>query len=421
MTGQVSHDVLRRMVSPPPPAPEDVPITSSRAMRLAMTRAADQAHGLELAVTSLREEVQNLDTMLGAIAADMMLVGMVDDTRTLLGICAVDAGLRSALIEVQTVGSVLVGEADDRPPTGTDAKMTEPLLEAVLARLKETTPRTPLDGWGDGLAPLGRVADTRSAGLILPEGPYRVIQMVLDLRVEGRTGTLMMALPDHTVITPQILEEGEEGDWSTRFQTAVNAAPVRLEAELHRFHLPLYAIEAMAVDQVIPLVGCDLASVTLRAVDGRKVAAGRLGQAGGMRAVRVEQSTGAEADTFDQLEGDAGGGLALMSDEAALAGAAFGGDDTGMGGFGGDPAMGEMGGDGDAFGLPMDDAGADMGFDVAPAMPAGAGDETTRMLDEMEAAIADEPSGELSWDDESGDAAALDWSAELDPAAGDDS
>ncbi|MEL6571979.1 MAG: hypothetical protein AAFQ64_09990, partial [Pseudomonadota bacterium] len=246
MSRQVSHDVLRRMVSPPPPAPEDVPITSSRAMRLAVTRAADKTHAMPLTVTGLEEEVRDLDAMLETITADMLLVGMVKD-QVLMGLAALDTQLRSALIEMQTVGTVLPGPPDDRPPTGTDATMAEPLLGSILAHLSETAARTPLDGWGQGLSPLGRVTNTRAAGLILPERPYRIVRMMIDLQVDGRQGKLLMALPDHLTLTAPAEAPDVDVDWSTRFQTAVNAAPVRLAAELHRFKAPLVAVETMAV------------------------------------------------------------------------------------------------------------------------------------------------------------------------------
>lgn len=285
-------------------------------MRLAVTRAADKTHAMPLTVTGLEEEVRDLDAMLETITADMLLVGMVKD-QVLMGLAALDTQLRSALIEMQTVGTVLPGPPDDRPPTGTDATMAEPLLGSILAHLSETAARTPLDGWGQGLSPLGRVTNTRAAGLILPERPYRIVRMMIDLQVDGRQGKLLMALPDHLTLTAPAEAPDVDVDWSTRFQTAVNAAPVRLAAELHRFKAPLVAVETMAVDHVIPLTGCHVASVKLRAADGRAVATARLGQSGGMRAVRIEQADLPGMEDLADLAGEASQGLAMMASSNA--------------------------------------------------------------------------------------------------------
>ncbi len=396
----MSHDVLRRMVSPPPPAPEDVPITSSRAMRLAVTRAADKTHNLPLTVTSLEEEVLDLDAMLATLGPELLLVGMVDEM-TLVGLSAFDAGLRSALIEVQTVGAVLAVVEDDRPPTGTDAAMMGPMLLAILAHLAETAPRTPLDGWGQGLHPSQQVPSTRAAGLILPERRYRVMRMTLDLQVEGREGRLVMALPDQTVSPPVTVEAPIDEDWTTRFQAAVNAAPVRLKAELHRFKAPLYAVEDLSVGQVIPLTGCTVTSVKLHAADGRKVATARLGQSGGMRAVRVEQADLPGMHDIADLGGGGATGLPPMGQEQAMSlDLDVGGKEDGM-------ALDFSSADG--FAAPD----AAMSIDMDAAGDAAAADETTRMLDEMEAAIAMDGDGET--DEE--DTGELDWSGEFDVSA----
>lgn len=415
MSRKVSHDVLRRMVSPPPPAPEDVPITSSRAMRLAVTRAADKTHAMPVSVTGIEEEVRDLDAMLEAIAPDMLLVGMVQD-QVLMGLAALDTQLRGALIEVQTVGSVLPGPPDDRPPTGTDATMAEPLLEAILAHLSETATRTPLDGWGQGLSPMGRVESTRAAGLILPERPYRIVTMSIDLQVDGRQGKLLMALPDHLTLSKPVEGPKVDVDWSARFQTAVNAAPVRLTAELHRFKASLIAVETMAVDQVIPLTGCHVASVKLRAADGRAVATARLGQSGGMRAIRIEQADLPGMEDLADLTGEASPGLAMMSAPNSA--------DLDMGGsmdFSDENDVSLDFGMGAAPNLASSEAfdGAEAGSDVedgfaSSEVAAAESDETTRMLDEMEAAIAID-------DAEGSDAAApLDWSDELGPSQTED-
>jgi len=399
MTAQLAHDVLRRMVASPPPAPEDVPITSSRAMRLALTRAADKAHGLIINVEGLREETLPLDEMLSVLEPELMLVGMYDNG-DLLGLCALDLNFRAALLEVQTVGKILPVAPEARPATGTDARLSETFLITLLRHMAETTPRTPLDGWGQGLHPDGKVATTRAAGLILPERDYRVIRMSLDLQVADRQGELVMALPVINTAPPPPPPE-VAADWSEQFQRTINAAPARLVARLHTFKLPLHVAETLKVGQVLPLQGCTVSSVRLVAPDGTNVATARLGQSGGMRAVRVEK--GPSPPQMEEMEGLGGANAGLPPVDMSAA-----------------------------------SAGDDMAFDMATSQPAAIPDSDVMAMDGDFATGADTlsdaedvapqsdptaaqtaPPKELSWDDEdldapmaTGAAAPLDWSDE---------
>jgi len=187
MTRQVAHDVLRRMASPPPPAPEDVPITSSRAIRLAITRAADKTHGMTLSVSSLREEVMTLDDLLAAFDPALMLIGLMVDGQV-AGIAALDLDMRTGLVEVQTIGKVLAEPPENRPATGTDARMAQPIIAEFLSHLQETAKRTPLDAWGSGVEIGDKIESARAAGLILYDGDYRSIRLSLNLGDGDRVG-----------------------------------------------------------------------------------------------------------------------------------------------------------------------------------------------------------------------------------------
>lgn len=399
MTAQVAHDVLRRMVASPPPAPEDVPITSSRAMRLAFTRAADKAHALNINVLGLSEEILPLDELLKVLSPDLMLVGMYADGM-LEGLSGLDLNFRAALLEVQTVGEILPIAPEDRPATGTDASLSETLLTALLHHMSETTARTPLEGWGQGLRPDGKVATIRAAGLILPEREYRVIRLSLDLQVGERQGELVLALPILQT-SPEPPPPETSADWGVQFQKSVNAAPARLVARLHRFSLPLFDVENLAVGQVLPLPGCTVSSVKLLAADGTRVATARLGQSGGMRAVRVEEAPRQpDMQDMEGLGAASGSGLTqMMSADGSVAD---------------DPMTLQMsGGEDDAQSAMMSPINAmDMESEPEMAMP---------MTDSVEDVAFDTDNGPsaLSWDNEELDTSpenseppALDWSSE---------
>lgn len=368
MTRQVAHDVLRRMASPPPPAPEDVPITSSRAIRLAITRAADKVHDFAVSVSSLREEVLTLDALLAAFEPELMLIGMHTGSGPATGIATLDLNMRAAVLELQTIGDVLPDAPEDRPPTGTDAKMAEPLIAGFLTHLQDTAVRTALDGWGLGYVVGDKIASTRAAGLILEDGKYRLIRLSLDLGVGDRLAELSIALPCRSEAAAKIVKPEVTGDWDTRFRAVVQASPARLDAELHRFKLPLHQAEGLAVGQILPLPGCTVSSVKLLADDGRKVATARLGQSGGMRAVRVEAAPQINLEEMDQIGG---------ADMPSLSGMAMA-----------DPMM-----DIDATGQVMDNVALTGAEEVEMPMMAA-----PMAMDD--AAAEDAAAAPLSWDDE---------------------
>jgi flagellar motor switch protein FliM len=313
MGGQVAHHVLRRMATPPPPAPEDVPITSSRAIRLAITRAADLTHDLALGVSALREEVVSLDDLLAAFDSSWMLIAMTSD-KHITGLAALDLNMRAALVEVQTMGKVLDDAPEDRKPTGTDAGMAQPLISAFLAQLQDTAKRTPLDGWALNVDVGDRINSARAAGLVLDECKYRLIRISVDLGAGNRQAELALALPSRAEVCGKVIKPEISGDWETRFCTVINGSQAQLDAILHKFSIPLHRAEALAVGQVFPLPGCTVSSVKLIAGDGRKVASARLGQSGGMRAVRIEVAPNIFMDEMEHLSGDQGmAGNTLLS------------------------------------------------------------------------------------------------------------
>lgn len=277
MAGRVTGDVA------------DQPLASSRAVRLALTKAANDTVGLVLTVTGMSDETQSLDGLLQAAGDDLMLVGLHRDGR-LAGILTLDVQLRAAVLEMQTVGSLLGLPAEARRATGTDKTMCDPLLDALMQALPPAMAGSEFDGWIDGCQTGERIADARAAGLVLPDCDYRMVRLTVDLGVADRDGVLMIALPP--VAPPEIVEPEvmDTVDWGARFRLSVAAAPVTLSAHLHRFMVPLARAQSLQVGQVLPLTGCDVHSVRLLDPAGKKVAQAKLGQLGGMRAVRIEQA-----------------------------------------------------------------------------------------------------------------------------------
>ena len=282
--------VLRRLARASPAATAaDDPATLSpmRALRLALTRAAQRRSRLVITVLGITQEVVPLADLLRLIEADLLLIGLDGDCG-LAGLAGIDTQTRAAVIEMQTMGKLRSEAAAARPVTATDLALVLPLLTGFLEELAQTSVATPLAGWVDGYLPGRRLPDLRAAGLALPESRYRLVRLTLDLGAGERQGSIVLALPESRTVADTPAPDPAQ-DWTRAFQTALGAAPADLHAVLHRMRLPLRSIEAFSVGQVLALPGVAVTSVSIEGPDGRRIAQARLGQLAGLRAVRLER------------------------------------------------------------------------------------------------------------------------------------
>ena len=320
----VLHRMTRRRAAEAP----DIPLTASRAVRLALARAAQTGTGLKLTVGSVAEQILPLDAMLDEHDDDLLLTALTRDG-AVCGLIACDAGLVSAAIEVMTTGRIGPTGPDTRRVTRTEGTLVQPLLRAMLDELEETTARTSLDGWTRFVG-LGQRFDTcRAAGFALADRSYRLMRMSLDCGAPDRQGTLLLALPVQAAAQPltQVAAADPVADWQGRFRTAVLGAPARLDAVLHRMRVPLATMTGLQVGQCLPLTGCTVGMVRLVDPAGRTVARGRLGQIAGQIAVRIQ----AEPDVIPMTEMSAQGDGAprnLRTRASDMAAPQFGGDEV---------------------------------------------------------------------------------------------
>ena len=292
--------VLQRMTRRQQPDAPDVPLTASRAVRLAVARAAQTSAGLKLTVGSVAEQALPLDPLLEECNDDLLLVALTRDGAA-CGLIACDSGFVSALIEVMTTGRVSAAVVEDRRVTRTEGALVQPVLRAILDELDETTARTALDGW-TRLVGLGQRFETcRAAGFALSDRTYRLMRITVDCGAPDRQGTVLLALPLQASALPQAQISAPEVpavDWQREFRAAVMAAPARLDAVLHRMKVPLATLNRLDVGQTLPLLGCTVGMVRLVDPGGRTVARGRLGQIAGQIAVRIQ----AEADVLPMTD-----------------------------------------------------------------------------------------------------------------------
>lgn len=283
----IDNAILARMTARPVAGAVDVPLTSTRALRLAMTRAADRSLGMTLTVAKVTEDLKPLDTMMATLPDEMSFVRL-ERGGVLVGLIALDVQLRAAANEVQTMGKVSTKNAPDRAHTGTDMMLAAPLCEGVLSLLPQTTQGSDLDGWVDDVTLGDPFESLRAASLAMADADYRIMRVTVDLVPDARQGEMIISLPNHqsvTVSTPEIMIDGT---WGRRMHAAVSQAPAALQAVLHKMHLTLGYVDGLQVGDVLPLSGATVGSVRLFAPDDVMVGKARLGQSAGMRAVRIQ-------------------------------------------------------------------------------------------------------------------------------------
>lgn len=288
MNERAHISILRRMAGQTGDAALPVsPLTTSRAVRLALVKAAVDAVKLVLEVASTGDELGRLDDLLAPLEPGLMLVALLRGD-TPVGFAALDLQLRAAVLDMQTTGRLSDHRAADRAATRTDHILCEPLLSAFVAALPAAVMGTDYAGWADGLRPGDRIVDLRAAGLLLADGDYRLLRMQVQLGKGDRQGMLVLLLPvPADKAAPLPAPAAAVVEWRLAFPASIRAAPACLTARLHRFSVSLRRAQSFQVGDILVLPGCSVTSIQLVAADGRQVAHGRLGQKGGKRAVRI--------------------------------------------------------------------------------------------------------------------------------------
>lgn len=253
-----------------------------------MARSAQRVLGLTLGVLGVTDKILELDAALADIQPELMLVALKNADDETIGLAALDAEARAAVVEMQTIGMLRAAKAEERKITATDAALAVPLLDQLLTDIAGTAEDSVLDGWANGCHAGRPVTDADAALLILPSGKYRLAELTLDLGGDARQGILLLLLPSKTSAKGTKPNGSDEQSWEQALETVVMTAPTDLLAVLTRLKLPLSQIEGFEIDQMLPLHGVTVASVRLEGPGGRVFAKARLGQISGMRAVRVE-------------------------------------------------------------------------------------------------------------------------------------
>jgi len=332
------------------PGESDTPgMTPAKALRLALSKAAQDELGLALRVQGVAETRVNQPGLLDALSDDLLLL-LLEGPQGGLGVAALDIQALAALIEVQTMGQVLKSPATQRRATATDSAMCEPLLGRALQDFEEHLAGSAAERWAAGFRFGERIKNVRLLGLRIEETDYRLFRIALDMADGAKQGELLLALPADGYVRKKNGVDSEHG-WAQMLQKTVQASHVELLAVLHRMQVPLADATAYKAGDLVPVPQSAIAEVQLEGTDGRIVGHARLGQQNGYRALRISDDTAADVPAMG------GEGMVNITPDASPEPVVDALSDLGLpdGGIADEMPMApmDMGGEGELPDLPM--------------------------------------------------------------------
>ncbi len=292
---------------------ESAGMTPAKALRLALSKAAQEELSLALRVQGVAESRVNQPGLLEVLSDDLLLL-LLEGPQGGLGVAALDIQALAALIEVQTMGQVLKSPATQRQATATDSAMCEPLLARVLEEFEGHLAGSSAERWAVGFQFGEWVENVRLLGLRIDEMDYRLFRIALDMADGAKQGELLLALPADGCVQRNSCAKGG-CSWAQMLQQTVQASHVELLAVLHRTHVPLATARAFKAGDLLPVPQSAIGAVRLEGADGRLVGLARLGQQNGFKALRVMDDAGADVAAGGQDSG-VGNGMVNITPDA---------------------------------------------------------------------------------------------------------
>ncbi|RLK08276.1 FliM/FliN family flagellar motor C-terminal domain-containing protein [Ruegeria conchae] len=264
----------------------DTPRSILRALRLGLARAAGDGMGLALAVIGAKQALRVQEDVTARLKQGWLMLLFGSDQGSVAAVC-LDPGCVSAVIQQQTIAIVTSDPPSERMFTDTDAAMVAPLIEDMLGRAQKLV-ESPADMASlSGFEFTSRAEDRRSLTLALVDEAYRVFDLTVELAGGSRQGEVCALLPDRPLSDAE--QEAENSLAGMNLDQASGVMRAELKAVISRISLPLTALSELAVGNVLPLQGARVDRVEVLSIDRARMAIGRLGQCGGMRAVRINE------------------------------------------------------------------------------------------------------------------------------------
>lgn len=292
------NDLIRRKIDQARPAEAEGAPGADRGWRLALARAARDAMGLEVEFRSLAISRQSLAEVL-ELAPDRALLALLDGPLGGLGVMMLDPVVTATLIEMQTLGRLTAQLPAARKASRIDAAMVAGVIDRALAGLDHALADEADLIWAGGFRYASYLEDARPLGLMLEDEAYRVLSAEVGLGGTARIGRVTLVLPAEGRGDRPALLPDDCGSEAPQFTAALNAmvlqADCRLDAVIARLTLPLRQVMALAEGEMLVLPSASVEAVSLDTIEGQKIAAARLGQQRGMRAVKLREAVAARS------------------------------------------------------------------------------------------------------------------------------
>ncbi|MEC7762811.1 MAG: FliM/FliN family flagellar motor switch protein [Pseudomonadota bacterium] len=298
MSTDQSPSAMQRKAGAGRPPPEIGAPTAARILRTAIMQAGEDVAALTIVAGQPEEARTTLEPIVEGIAENV-LMALIEGPEGRYGLVLVDPDTLAALIEMQTTGRVVARPAVARAPTRTDAIMCADFIDRVLELLETRAVEADiaiapaLAGFRYALA----LSEPRAIPMTLDDVPYRRFHIPLDLGRGAKQGTLDLILPFDAAPSAQVATAtGDPAGFTEALAEAVSRTEAHLRGTLHRMDMTLSEVAALTVGSVIAIPREALGQVAIEDIEGRVVMNGRLGMAGGHRAIRVGTAeTGGEA------------------------------------------------------------------------------------------------------------------------------
>lgn len=262
---------------------------ADRALRLSLARAARDAMGLALDVPRLTLDRRSLSELVDLLPDRGLMLMLDRDGGDGLGLLVLSPPVLSGLVEMLTTGRVTAAAPPARRPTRTDAAMLAAWVDAALTGLDAALAQDPARAWAGAWRYASFVEDARTLALLLDDAPLQVMKADVSLADGAKSGPVILALPDRAPALPRdgVAEPAPDPAFAAHLTAQVEAVPARLDAVVARLTMPLSHLSGLLPGEVLPLPLAGIDRVRLVGLDGRLVGEGRLGQARGLRAIRL--------------------------------------------------------------------------------------------------------------------------------------
>ena len=272
---------------------------AERAWRISLARAARDHMKLALGFESLRADEVGLVEVLET-PMERALILMLEGEGDTLGLIIISSPILSGMIEMLTLSRLAADHGDaPRSPTRTDAAMVIDMIDAALSTFAKTMAEQGAMEWSHPYHYAAFIEDPRPLHLMLEDGNYRLLRAEVHLEHGARQGAITLAVPVQAAFqmdfaAPEVdffPTATEMSDvFAVEFSDQIAAVPTHLDAVLAQITLPLDRILRLQAGEVLALSGAALDNIRLQGINGLPMAAGKLGQQRGMRAIRLVEA-----------------------------------------------------------------------------------------------------------------------------------